>query len=143
MANTQNFRNQHKALLALAGEMASLMTPVGGAKRNADDLRRLLSKLAGQLSVHLAMEDESLYPRLIAGTDARVSELARRYQQEMGGLAGAFKAFCDKYPTAAAIEQNSEAFKSDASGVFDAVARRIQREDSELYALVDSLKGAR
>lgn len=140
MASTQNFRNQHQALLLIVSEMSGLMNDAAGTKRNAHDLRRLLSKLAGQLKLHLAMEDDSLYPRLVAHADARVSGMARRYINEMGGLANAFGDYCDKYPSPSAIEQRPAEFNADSAGVFDALGKRIQRENTELYALVDSLK---
>ena len=85
MSKTDNFRRQHKELLKLAGDMSALLNTVG-TNDGAESVRKLLSNLAGRVKVHLVMEDESLYPQLIAGGDSEISKKAKQYQEEMGEI---------------------------------------------------------
>ena len=97
----------------------------------------LLSKLAGNLKVHLAMEDEAVYPMLLEHKDPEIRSLAQKYMIEMGGLKDAFIEYIDKWTKAFAIQQNPEEFVEATKGIFDALGKRIEKEDSELYILVD------
>jgi hypothetical protein len=137
MSRTEAFRAQHQRILEVADELGRR---VDQASSRAPELRRLLAQLAGKLSVHLAMEDETLYPRLLAHAEARVSSLARLYVDEMGGLAESFRRYVDRWPTPAAIAARPAIFADDTRGVLEALRTRIAREDRELYPLVDSLR---
>ena len=138
MANTTSFRDQHERALAVAGQISAQLNP-STLRADAGDVRRLLSQLVGSIKIHLAMEDQSLYPELAGCGDPKVSAVARRFQQEMGGIKGAFEAYVGKWPSAAAIQQNPEAFIADTKNILGALARRIEKENKELYPLADAL----
>jgi hypothetical protein len=133
MAYTDNFRRQHQDLLALAGEIAGKLK---AQPADARGLRNLLSALAGKLTVHLAMEDKALYPRLVQENVDNSRALADAFQQEMGGLAGTFADYNQKWQLDA-IAADPAGFASETHKVFAAVGRRIARENSELYPLAD------
>lgn len=136
MAQTDNFRRQHDELLQLAGEMAPLL----GAEtlqREAVKVRAILAALAGKLNVHLSAEDNALYPRLLNHKDPQVAELARRYQEEMGGLKEAFGAYLSRWPSAAQIQKDPGRFAGETRGILEALGRRIDKENKGLYAVVD------
>ena len=86
MAASDSFRKQHSDLLALAAQLSDSLDP-GKLARDATPARMLLSTLAGKLKVHLAMEDKSLYPRLMEDSDPKVAATTRRFADEMGGIA--------------------------------------------------------
>lgn len=87
MADLSRYREQHAALVKGIGAIQRLAGPAELSTR-APELLRLLMELAGQLKLHLALEDESLYPKLVKATDPKTAESARRFQREMGGLRG-------------------------------------------------------
>lgn len=136
MGYTQKFRVQHGELLNVAKSIAQLLD-ADALRKDAKEVRHLLSVLHGKLSVHLAMEDKSLYPRLLRHHDGDVRALTQRYIDEMGSLAGAFKDYVEHWPTPSAIQANPEGFIAESSGVFDAIGKRVQQENSELYELAD------
>ncbi len=136
MAYTDNFRKQHGELLNVAKAMAKLLD-AEQLKKDATEVRHLLSVLHGKLSVHLVMEDKSLYPRLLNHHDAEIRATTQRFIDEMGTLAGVFKGYVGKWPTPVAIQSNPEAFISETGAVFEALGGRIQRENSELYVMAD------
>ena len=135
MAYTDNFRRQHQELLALVGELTGKLKVEPGDTRG---LRNLLSALAGKLTVHLAMEDKALYPRLAEAKVETARGLARAFQQEMGGLAQAFANYNQKWQ-ADTIKADPGGFARETHAVFAAIGRRIGRENEELYPLADRM----
>lgn len=133
MAYTDNFRRQHQDLLGMVGEIVARMK---AEPNDARGLRNLLSALAGKLTVHLAMEDNALYPRMAQVNVDNSRSVAQAFQQEMGGLAKAFADYNQKWQMNA-IAADPAAFARDTHSVFAAIGRRIARENNELYPLAD------
>lgn len=138
MSRTENFRKQHDEILAIARQINGLLQPAQ-MEQNAAEVRTLLSHLSGKLSVHLAMEDKSLYPSLIGHTDAHVKSVAKSYSDEMGSLAGGFKAYLDKWSNATVIRADANHFITETKALFNLLSKRIQRENTELYPLLDKM----
>ncbi|MBI5827735.1 MAG: hemerythrin domain-containing protein [Deltaproteobacteria bacterium] len=138
MISTTSFREQHKEMLAIAGEISKGLN-VEALKKDASNVRTLLSRLAGKLSVHLAMEDNALYPALVNHQDASVRNMANGFVREMGGIKKALDAYTRKWATATLIQNAAADFVKDTRELFTALARRIGKEDNELYAVIDRL----
>ena len=132
MGFTDKFRVQHDEILAMAAEISDKVK----AGAEAPLIRKLLSSLAGKVNFHLAMEDKALYPRLIQAKDTHSNALASKFMSEMGGLAGVFAAYNNKWQVSA-IKADRDAFADETRKVFGALAHRIARENSELYPLAD------
>lgn len=134
MGFTDKFRAQHDEILALANDIS--------AKLNADAdpavLRKMLSTLAGKVNFHLAMEDKALYPRLMQDKKSHANVLAGKFMTEMGGLAGVFTEYNNKWQVSA-IRNDRAGFGNETRKVFGALAKRIARENSELYPLADTI----
>ena len=132
MGYTDKFRAQHDDILQVAGEITAQL------KANGDPaaLRKLLSNMAGKVNFHLAMEDEALYPRLMTGGSAAVKARAGKFKEEMGGLGRVFTEYNTKWQTTA-IRADFDGFANETRKVFGALAKRIERENNELYPLAD------
>ncbi len=137
MANTQQFRQQHDDLLTIATKMAESFD-VDSLSRDAKEMRALLSELAGKLKVHLAMEDKHLYPKLLAHEDIAVRTTAQKFIDEMGGIAQVFTTYLDRWPHAKAIQGNAAGFIEETKGLFNALGNRINRENNNLYPLLEN-----
>jgi hemerythrin-like domain-containing protein len=137
MASTDRFVVQHEDLLKIAGQMAALFN-AGDLEKDASTMRSLLSMLAGKLKIHLALEDEHLYPKLLQHSDAQVRETAKFFVHEMGGIADAFTQYMEKWPTPSSIQANPQSFIDDTSGIFKVLGERIEKENSKLYPLVEN-----
>lgn len=133
MPYTDNFKRQHQELLGLVGELATRTKVDPG---DAKGLRTLLSALSGKLTVHLAMEDKALYPRLVQVDADNSRGMARAFQQEMGGLADSFAQFNLKWQ-ATAIAADPGGFAQATKALASALGKRIARENAELYPLAD------
>jgi hemerythrin-like domain-containing protein len=138
MAKTDGFRRQHDDLLAIATSISELLTPDKAASE-AQQIRGLLSKLGGKLSIHLAMEDNSLYPGLLSKTDAGDKAVVEAFINEMGGIAEAFGGYVSAWPSSSAIEADPAGFVEQTKSIFAALSSRIERENNQLYVIADKL----
>lgn len=138
MARTQNYRDQHQQLLKLAGELGAITSGGRVAERSAE-ARKLLPEIAGKLKIHLALEDQSLYPELLKHKDDKVRDTAKRFIAEMGGISAAVDKYLNRWATAEAIAGKPAEFSRETSEIISALGQRIQKEDTVLYAMVDRI----
>lgn len=138
MGKTENFRQQHKELLQIANEMSPLLK-ADQLTANINAVAQSLAKLAGKLNVHLSMEDKVLYPKLMEHQDPNVKSVANKFVSEMGKIKEVYTQYLNKWPSPESIKKNPAEFINETKGIFDALSKRIQREDAELYAMVDRL----
>lgn len=136
MSTTQQFRQQHNELLAIATQMSNGFD-AGSLAQDAKEMRTLLSELAGKLKVHLAMEDKHLYPKLLSHDNGTVRSTAQQYIDEMGGIAKVFTDYLDRWPHAKAIQENASGFIEETKGLFNALGNRINKENNDLYPLLE------
>jgi Hemerythrin HHE cation binding domain len=112
--------------------------PVPPSQLELFELRR---SLMSTLIAHLKLEDWALYPRLIESGDEEISSTGRSFQEEMGGLAPAFLAYCDKWP-AGMIASDWQNYCNETRGILDALNNRLLRENRELLPLLRRLDEA-
>ncbi len=98
-----------------------------------------LSTLTGKLTIHLAMEDKVIYPYLINHKDEHVRVLAKKYIDEIGSIAQVFTNYIKKWPNPHTIQDNTSGFIHETKSLFQVLSKRIDKEDNELYELVDRL----
>ena len=139
MSQLSKLREDHASLARLFRRLRGI---IQGSKAPEQlvlfDLRR---ELMSTLIAHLKLEDWALYPRLIESGDAEVSDAGRFFQEEMGGLAPAFIAYCDKW-NATAIEADWKGYCGDTAAILDALENRLLRENRELLPLLERLDRA-
>ncbi len=138
MAFTDRLRQQHDLATIMTDHLRDLVRrhrPGDNAIEIATQLARLLSVLR----IHLAEEDELLYPALIATNDGIAVALAERYRVEMGSLAWDVEEFMRHWSSSAVIAQRFEAFESDLDRMLGALVARIDRENFSLYPIADAL----
>jgi hypothetical protein len=133
---TAMYRQQHEDLRALAAELAARLGP---AELAADPAaaRTILSRMAGKLTVHLAMEDRSLYPFLLSRPDAALHEVARRFRDGMGGVRAALARLTGRWRGSADIARDPAAFAAEAAALLRALEDRIRHEEEELFPLAE------
>lgn len=142
MSYTQKYRDQHVELLDFAKKISSHLT-AAGIEQNADEISKQLNFLTGKLKMHLAIEDEFLYPNLKKNSDTNVQNMTEKFSQEMGGIAKAFMDYRAKWPTPSKMKENANDFIKDTEAVFKVLKDRIDRENNQLYALADKVCGSK
>ena len=139
MSDLMKLRQDHAELARMFRQLERIIDlPQPPSQLELFELRRtLMQTLIG----HLKLEDWALYPRLIDSGDEEVSAVGRHFKEEMGGLAPAFLAYCDKW-TANTIASDWPAYCSDTRGLLDALMDRLTRENRELLPLLERLDRA-
>lgn len=138
MARTDMLRRQHDAAVVIVEEISASIYNFREA-RDAYAIALKLAKLKGLLRIHFAQEDRSLYPAMMASSDAEVAATAATFQKEMGHLGAAFESFADRWSTSAAIAANFDQFREESADLFGKLANRIERENEDLYRLADTI----
>ncbi len=132
--NVKQLHEEHVKLAVLAGQLSRMIAP--GAPPPAQQLYPIRMRLASELIRHLKSEDWILYPTLLASRRRDVALIARAFSASMGGLATEFKAYCDRWG-ADAITHNWTGYQSDTTKILRALTLRMNREERDLYPLLD------
>ncbi|MBI3206316.1 MAG: hemerythrin domain-containing protein [Myxococcales bacterium] len=138
MSKTKMFRDQHDDLLKAAAKLKAELN-ADKIGKDAVPAKSALSQLLGKLSVHLAMEDKSLYPQLLKHSDQKVKTTASRFVSEMGAIGKVLADYQKAWPSDVALKQNPRGFVQQTTTILDALAKRIEKENGELYKMVDTL----
>ncbi len=134
MGITVKLREDHDALLELVSFFRDILRqPVAPA---GIDLVKFRSAFSKELLAHLTREDWLLYPGLLQSSDKLISGTAQAFMDEMGGLLSAYKAWSADWPTER-MTADWRTFVTETSALLDALCRRIDRENNELYPLVE------
>lgn len=129
---TKLFRQQHGDILRSLSEVKRL-----AADAPEQEVSLALSRLAGVVKLHLTLEDQNMYPRMLAHADVNVRETAERYQHTMGELAPVYIAFHETWTKPGAIDAQRQAFLRDFGQIEAALQQRIALENEGLYDLID------
>jgi hemerythrin-like domain-containing protein len=137
MVRIKSFKTQHSEIMELANQISARLTPAE-IERDPQSIRSLLSQLSGKLSVHLSMEDQTLYPLLMSHPDDRIKEMSRSFSNEMGGILSVYRQYKSKWPTHMEISASPDEFIRETKQIFSVLAERIDKEDNQLYPLIES-----
>ena len=124
---------EHAELDRLADRMLTIVTQTAPPP----DFATIRWRLNHVLGVHLAQEDRHLYPALERSSDRLTRALARRFAEEMGGLATIHQRYCVRWPREA-IEADWSGFCRDTRAIMQLLRRRIRREELELYIRLEA-----
>jgi len=139
MSDLMKLRRDHAELARMFRQLERIIgLPQAPSQLELFELRRSLMQT---LIAHLKLEDWALYPRLIDSGDEEISARGRFFKEEMGGLAPAFLAYCEKW-TANSIAADWPNYCSDTRGLLDALIDRLTRENRELLPLLERLDRA-
>jgi hemerythrin-like domain-containing protein len=135
MINFKNLNRQHETII---NELQSIEAEIRKGRDALDVMETALhiSRLAGQLKIHMLEEDKFLYPVLLECSDQEIRELTKQYIQEMGSLANDYTEFKSKYNVGSKIANNKDSFLREAKIVMEALKARMAKEDNELYRLI-------
>jgi hemerythrin-like domain-containing protein len=130
------FKQQHVDILRRVAALRELTH--AGIAGNAQAIAEGIIGMSAVIKLHLAVEDQALYPALQRGGDAVLARLGRQYQDEMGPLAQAYDAFARRWNTAQRLRADAEGFRADANNVLRRLHERMQRENHEFYPRIEA-----
>lgn len=139
MSSLAQLREEHAELVRIVGELQVLIErDVPPAPVELFNVRRRLSSV---LIGHLKAEDWVLYPPLLSCNDPEIAATAKQFVDEMGGLAQAYSVFNERWD-ALSIECDWAGYCKAAGGIIEALSNRIQRENRDLYSLLERVQRA-
>lgn len=120
----------HQALLGLYQGAADAIN-----KRNGKELKRYLIQLKDALTGHLLKENLKLYAYMnhCYQNDAECSDLIKRFRSDMTQIGKIVFGHLDKY-TKPGVKFDM-AFKKEFDAIGEALVRRIEAEEKQLYPL--------
>ncbi len=134
MRITVKLREDHDDLLKLISDFREIIAQPEAPP--GIDLVNFRGKFARQLLAHLSREDLLLYPSLLQNSDRVIVATTQSFMDEMGGILKTFKTWSATWPTER-ISTEWATFRVETSNLLSALARRIVRENRELYPLVE------
>ena len=129
------FKHQHTDILHSIATLRDLTH--AGVVPNAAEIARRIVAMSGTIKLHLAVEDQVLYPALQRGDNAELARMGRQYQSEMTSIASAYDAFARRWNTADGVRRDAQGFRNEANVVLRRVFERMQREDREFYPRIE------
>ena len=136
MSFTKKYRDQHEELLQMVGKIAPYLQE-SKVKESAEEISKMLIALTGKLKLHLAIEDEHLYPLLTKSNDPSVKNMAAQFMKEMGGIAKAYGDYRTKWALPQTMKAQPQEFIKDTLAVVKVLQDRISRENNQLYQIAD------
>jgi iron-sulfur cluster repair protein YtfE (RIC family) len=135
--NIDKFKHQHVDILGSIAALRSLAH--AGVAHNAAEIARLIVDMSSTIKLHLAVEDQALYPALQRGSNAELASMGLQYQQEMGAIARAYEAFSRRWNRPESVRRDAQGFRNDANQVLRMVHERMQRENRDFYPRIEAL----
>ena len=135
--NLEKFKHQHVKILESISTLRRLAR--SGVAANAKEIAQLIVAMSSTIKLHLAVEDQSLYPALQRSGDAELARIGERYKQEMSGLCSAYEGFAHRWNHTDGLVRDEEGFRADANNVLRLLQERIQRENQEFYPRIEAM----
>ena len=135
MLSIAHLRSEHDVLLALADEIERATCVDEPAC--LPSLIIIWERFNQLLDIHLLREDEVLYPAALEGGDPEVAAVAAVLREELGALEHHADAFARKW-TEGEVTRSWKAFSLELKSLLAEVRARIEREEVELYPLVEN-----
>ncbi len=129
----QNLERDHEMLVEIFGKIWS----EGYEKSDFDTLCLHLSEFKSLFQSHLLKENVKFYVYLEQSLrrDTHSLSIVKEFRKDMNDIANAVIAFCKKYDKPEYTEVAHESFKADYQGIGQALVRRVQLEERDLYSL--------
>jgi hypothetical protein len=141
MIDVHGLKRQHAEIGTV---IAAAMTAIdrGEVRANAQPITAMLNEMSRLIGSHLKIEDEEVYPVLVNRTEADIRRTARQFRDNMGGLAEEFHNYVARYRSPAAVSADLPLFCYESRRIFERLRYRMQREEHDLYPLLDLSIGA-
>ncbi|GAA3985335.1 hypothetical protein GCM10022279_05650 [Comamonas faecalis] len=134
--NIDKYKHTHVDILQRIDRLRALTRT--GVEDNAAAIAQGVVALSAVVKLHLAAEDQALYPSLQRSGNAALAQLGLRFQQEMGPIAAAFDAFAHAWNTPARVRGDEAGFRAAANDVLRRVYERMRQEDRDFYPAIES-----
>ena len=78
--NIDKLKHQHQDIIGAISALRTLAQ--AGVAQNAADIARLVVSMSSTIKLHLAVEDQALYPALRRGGNPELARMGQQYQED-------------------------------------------------------------
>lgn len=133
--NIDKFKHQHLDILDSIDRLRA--SSQEGVAEHAEEIAARIVAMSGVVRLHLAVENDTLYPALAKG-DLHLARMSQAYRNEMGDIAAEYLAFAGRWNLASRLVKAPEQFRQEANRVLRNLYERIRREDREFYPAIEA-----
>lgn len=132
----EKLEDDHQDLLRIFGEINAAF-----ADNDYSQVTENLKEFKHGFLDHILVENVSLYVYMKSAfsDDEANIELVQEFRSEMDGIGKAVRAFLLKYETIGIDKDLAASFENELAGIGEALVARIEREESTLYPLYQSI----
>ncbi|MDY0749060.1 hemerythrin domain-containing protein [Paucibacter sp. R3-3] len=135
--NIDKYKTDHVEIMRLVTDLKQMV--LGDVKTQPGAIAQKIVAISSTIKLHLAIEDQVLYPALKRSSSVQVAQTATRFQQEMGPIAADFATFARRWNTEQRVSADVITMRMEAVAILDRIHRRMQQENRELYPLAERL----
>lgn len=133
--NIEKYKRDHVEIMRRVTDLKRLV--LSNVAAHAAEIAREIVAISSTIKLHLAIEDQVLYPTMKKSTDPGVAQTASRFQDEMGPLAADFAAFARRWNTERSVASDAATMRDQAIQMLDRIHHRMHHENRELYPLAE------
>lgn len=135
--NIDKFKQQHIEIIECIAALRQAAKD--GISENSVQIAKLIICMSSVIKLHLAVEDQILYPALRSGNNAVLARMGRKFEDEMHSIASAYLEFARRWNNAPKLVHDPEGFRSDANKVLKILHDRMQKENTVFYPAIEAL----
>ncbi|MBI3444002.1 MAG: hemerythrin domain-containing protein [Magnetospirillum sp.] len=136
MRKTDHYRKHHDDLRGIVSRLEPMLD-VGRITAAPASVSAVVLDLFGKFSIHLAIEDGTLYPKCASHADSKLRQIAASFQAEMGTLKARFDSYKRDWAGPLAIGRDPAGFVAATREILGLLKARVEREEHQLYDLID------
>lgn len=133
--NLEIYLKQHDTIKQEIREINALISKES-SEENIREIVRHINLLAGKINMHLAVEDQYLYPKLRESKENEVREMTEMYMEEMSSLQEEFNTYKVKFNTRTKLKETEKEFARATQLITHKIMSRIEKEEKELYQVL-------
>ena len=134
MIPTDTFKHQQTDILELAKRISDRLDE-GPLTAQVDEILFMLRGLKDKVTIHLAAEDQLLFPRLEQNTSDELVFMARQFRSELAILCQEIAEFTARWDDKNIILVQPSRFLRETGGLLAVLGHSLERERVRLYPL--------
>lgn len=139
MIPTETFKRQQADILELASRISDKLDE-GPLSAQIDEILFMLGGLRDKVTIHLAAEDQLLFPHLEQDPWDELAFMARQFRSELGALCQEIADFTARWDDKNTILVQPSRFLRETGGLLAILGYSLERERSRLYPLLAAVK---
>lgn len=133
-------KTQHNEIKRNLSELETYLAQANPNLEQVEEAKIMLRALDQRVALHLAQEDNILYPKLVDSSNDEIRGVARRFVEETGSLVVSFNQYVSRWTHGRAIDGKWALFLEETAHIVGSLRRRIEKEEAILFPMIDRME---